>query len=93
MPYRYEADVTLPPGQWTLAIQEGMRPNLDNLSSSSNRTNPIRYNLRLEATLDNRTQDNNSVDFSALPVFYVPYMQPNLLHIGAFDVDGGFAVV
>ncbi|MBO2009779.1 hypothetical protein [Hymenobacter negativus] len=78
--FRYEGTVTLTPNQWILAAEESARPSVTNLSNSGT--------LRLEATLDNRGRVNNSVAYSNLPTFFVPYNQPNLLQIGAFDADG-----
>jgi hypothetical protein len=78
--FRYEGTVTLAPNQWILAVEESARPSVANLTSGGT--------LRLEATLDNRGRVNNSVVYSNLPTFFVPFNQPNLLQIGAFDADG-----
>jgi hypothetical protein len=78
--YRYEGTVTLAPNQWILSVEESARPAVANLSTAGT--------LRIEATLDNRGRTNNSVRFSDVPTFVVPVNQPNVMHIGAFDVDG-----
>jgi hypothetical protein len=77
--YRYSATVTLAPSRWILSVEENARPMIANASAGT---------LRLEATLDNRTMTNNSVAYSNLPVMFIPHLQPNLLQVGAFDVDG-----
>ena len=77
--YRYEGTVTLAPNQWILSAEESVRPSVTNISAGT---------LRLEATLDNRARTNNSVQFSSIPTIFIPVNQPNLLHIGAYDVDG-----
>jgi hypothetical protein len=78
--YRYEGTVTLPPNQWILSVEESGRPVVANLSTAGT--------LRVEATLDNRGRTNNSVQFSDVPTFAVAVLQPNVMHIGAFDMDG-----
>jgi hypothetical protein len=78
--YHYEGTVTLAPNQWILSVEEASRPAAANLSTAGT--------LRIEATLDNRGRTNNSVRFSEVPTFVVPVNQPNVMHIGAFDMDG-----
>ena len=77
--YRYEGTVSLTPNQWKLAVEEGSRTSVTNATAGT---------LRLEATLDNRGRTNNSVTFSNIPTIFAPVNQPDLMHIGAYDVDG-----
>ena len=78
---RYQGIVTLPPGQWTLGVEESARPNLANISNPAS--------LRLEATLNNSSGlVNSSPTFSNLALFDLPWKRTTISQIGAFDADG-----
>jgi hypothetical protein len=79
----YEADVTLPPAQWTLSVlQNGSRTAVGNL------TLPITPQ-RVEATLDNRSGlQNTSPTFATRPLGFVAAGQEASLNMGAYDADG-----
>lgn len=78
---RYQATVTLPPGQWTMSTEENVRPNEANLVGND----PLHY----EATLDNRTGlTNTSPSFSNSALFDLPWKQTTIAQMGAFDADG-----
>ncbi|RTQ48842.1 hypothetical protein EJV47_14685 [Hymenobacter gummosus] len=77
----YAGTVTLPPGLWTLSVEETARPNLANA--------PGNVGIRYEATLDNRGGLlNNSPNFGSRPVAYVGWQLNTVLSMGAFDIDG-----
>ena len=91
--YSYQADVTLPPGNWTLSTFGNARPTLANITTGTGGTSG---NLYVQATLDNRVAPNgsavinNSPQFDPLdiPIQYVCWKQPTTITYSALEADG-----
>ncbi|HEX8326302.1 MAG TPA: gliding motility-associated C-terminal domain-containing protein [Hymenobacter sp.] len=81
--YSYQADVTLPPGNWTLSTFSSARPTLANI---------VAGNLHVQATLDNRgtnvTNTSPQFDPQDIPIQYVCWNQPNTITYSAIEPDG-----
>ena len=82
----YEATVTLVPGQWTMSVREGNRPDIGNL------TGGINNYLYTEAFLDNRGTGvvNTSPQFDPqdIPIQYVCVNQLTTFGFSAIEPDG-----
>ncbi|MDQ2771532.1 MAG: gliding motility-associated C-terminal domain-containing protein [Bacteroidota bacterium] len=85
----YQADVTLPPGQWTMSTYQGSRPDIANLVNSSS------SNLYAEAYLDNRNAGTTAVlntspqfDPQDIPIQYVCVNQRSTFGFSAIEPDG-----
>ena len=83
----YQADVMLPPGQWTLSTSQNARPAIANI------VNP--GDLYAEAYLDNRNQGTTTVlntsaqfDPQDIPIQYVCVNQRTTFGFSAIEPDG-----
>lgn len=81
---RFEADVDLPAGQWTLSFTEANRPpNIVNVANSVNAS------LYISTYLDNSlVAQNTSPQFLSTLLPYLPNSQPQRYSCSAFDSEG-----